>query len=348
MANNALGSNPPNAVIDITTHTSDWLWAVFVIMLVSDLIFVGWSFSRPLGNRVFHQLPIIILTIATLAYFCMASDLGSTPISTEFARNIPNTMGFANGAGNPTRAIWYVRWIMYAINVPILLLMLLLLSGLPLSEIVTTMFMGLLWAVTFLVGALVFSTYKWGFFVFGCAALLYTVANLFGSGRASARLGTAGAAGRADNGAGTTSRAGTAAGTTSRAGTGTGAAAGSSFFRGAAAISFIWLLYPIAWGVSEGGNVVTPTGEMIFYGSRCLISLPLRFILTIFPVLDIVFFPVFCFLHASTVTRADVTYGLNSGNATIGEKHGGGHGGNGIGNSAAANNGVNTAGNTAV
>ena len=29
---------------------------------------------------------------------------------------------------------------------------------------------------------------------------------------------------------------------------------------------FIWLLYPIAWGVSEGGNVIAPDSEAVFYG----------------------------------------------------------------------------------
>jgi len=29
---------------------------------------------------------------------------------------------------------------------------------------------------------------------------------------------------------------------------------------------FIWCLYPIAWGVCEGGNVITPDSEAVFYG----------------------------------------------------------------------------------
>jgi bacteriorhodopsin len=30
--------------------------------------------------------------------------------------------------------------------------------------------------------------------------------------------------------------------------------------------AFIWLLYPICWGPSEGLNAITVTSEMIFYG----------------------------------------------------------------------------------
>lgn len=29
---------------------------------------------------------------------------------------------------------------------------------------------------------------------------------------------------------------------------------------------FIWLLYPIAWGISEGGNLIAPDSEAVFYG----------------------------------------------------------------------------------
>jgi bacteriorhodopsin len=36
----------------------------------------------------------------------------------------------------------------------------------------------------------------------------------------------------------------------------------------------IWFLYPIAWGVSDGGNVISPLGEMIFYGSTSTLAYP--------------------------------------------------------------------------
>ncbi|KAJ5195479.1 uncharacterized protein N7498_008917 [Penicillium cinerascens] len=38
-------------------------------------------------------------------------------------------------------------------------------------------------------------------------------------------------------------------------------------------IWFLWMLYPVCWGVSEGGNVIAPDSEFIFYGilDCCLI-----------------------------------------------------------------------------
>ena len=67
----------------------------------------------------------------------------------------------------------YVRYIQWFITFPLLLLSVLLATGLSLSDIMTTLFMGIFMVVCGLVGALVSSTYKWGFYVFGCAALFY-------------------------------------------------------------------------------------------------------------------------------------------------------------------------------
>ena len=44
MAGSSLDQNPPNADRHITPGGSDWAWAVFAMMVLSDLIMVGWSF----------------------------------------------------------------------------------------------------------------------------------------------------------------------------------------------------------------------------------------------------------------------------------------------------------------
>jgi bacteriorhodopsin len=53
--------------------------------------------------------------------------------------------------------------------------MLLLTTGLPLSDLFFSLFMILVTVVTGLVGALTSSSYKWGFFVFGLITLFYVV-----------------------------------------------------------------------------------------------------------------------------------------------------------------------------
>lgn len=89
--------------------------------------------------------------------------------------------------------------------------------------------------LTLLIGALVASSYKWGYFVFSLLALFAIAYNLLWSGRRYAsRLGHS-----------TISRTYTAL---------------ASWLVG------LWFLYPISWGLSEGGNVIGVVGEMVFYG----------------------------------------------------------------------------------
>lgn len=55
------------ANIDITTAASDWLWAVFAVMLVSAIGLFGLSFTRPMGERAFHELAAAICFTASIA-----------------------------------------------------------------------------------------------------------------------------------------------------------------------------------------------------------------------------------------------------------------------------------------
>ncbi|EPQ55272.1 family A G protein-coupled receptor-like protein [Gloeophyllum trabeum ATCC 11539] len=253
--NRALDINPPNANIHLSRAGSDWLWAVFAVMLLSDLIFIAWSFTRPRGTRVFHQLPIIILTTASIAYFSMASDLGATPILVEWQRH-----------GGGTRQIWYVRYIQWFITAPLLLLELLLATGLSLSEIFTAIFMVEVTVICGLLGALVHSTYKWGYYVFGVSALLYVWWEFLGHGGRSTFA----------------------------------APVRSTYMAGSGWFSFLLLLYPVCWGLSEGGNVITVTSEMIFYG-----------------ILDLFAGPFFLFFHLWRLRAVDyAAFGLSSGKPT--------------------------------
>ena len=36
----------------------------------------------------------------------------------------------------------------------------------------------------------------------------------------------------------------------------------------------LWFLYPIAWGLSEGGNVIAPDSEAVFYGILDILAKP--------------------------------------------------------------------------
>ncbi|KIP09605.1 hypothetical protein PHLGIDRAFT_22832 [Phlebiopsis gigantea 11061_1 CR5-6] len=255
MGNHALQLNPPTADFHLSTNGSDWLWAAFSIIALSLLCMVVLDFLRPRGTRLFHQLAIIILSTMSISYFSMASDLGSTPISVEFR-------------GEGTRQIYYVRYIQWFITFPLLLLELLLTTGLSLSDIMTTLFMGVVMVICGLVGALVHSDYKWGYYVFGVCSLFYVWYVLLWHAP----------------------RAAFAAGESLR----------TSYMISSGFLSFVLITYPIAWACAEGGNVISVTSEMIWYG-----------------ILDIFAGPVFLFVFLWELRGVDyAAFGLHSGKYT--------------------------------
>ena len=74
---------------------------------------------RPTGARAFHNVSIVVLMTASVAYFCMASDLGAVPIAVEFVRQ--KSVLYTGDAATVYRSIWYVRYVDWAITTPALL-----------------------------------------------------------------------------------------------------------------------------------------------------------------------------------------------------------------------------------
>lgn len=135
-----------------------------------------------------------------------------------------------------------------------LLLSLVLSTGMPLSQIFGLIFFGashpavrvsktlpsslcdapladIVMIITGLLGALTPTRYKWGFFTFGCVAMLWVFYVLMFTARKSA------------------------------------AVLGSDYVKAytlsATVLAVLWFVYPIIWGVADGGNVITPTSEMV-------------------------------------------------------------------------------------
>ena len=50
---------------------------------------------------------------------------------------------------------------------------------------------------------------------------------------------------------------------------------GKSYTMLAGFLVLAWMAFPIAWGLSEGSNRLSVTGEMIFYGILDLIAVPI-------------------------------------------------------------------------
>jgi bacteriorhodopsin len=240
MGNDALQVNADvfrQADLGITARGSDWYFAVCAVMTVSFLIVVGTSFTKPSTHRIFHYISAGILLTAAIAYFSMGSGLGQVPVQVEFVR--PNNRHVRNAG---TREIFWVRYVDWFITTPLLLMDLLLTAGLPWPTIMIAILADEAMVVCGLVGALVPTTYKWGYFTFATVAFLYVVwAILIEGRRHAAALG--GFIKRTFNVCGVMT-------------------------------IFLWFLYPIAWGLSEGGNVIHPDGEAVFYGVLDLLAKP--------------------------------------------------------------------------
>ncbi|KAL8714145.1 MAG: hypothetical protein Q9220_001873 [cf. Caloplaca sp. 1 TL-2023] len=208
-------------------------------MTVSTFVIIGLSFSKPRQHRLFHYITAAITMVAAIAYFTMGADLGQTPIPVEYVRSNSKVSGTAD---NQNREIFYVRYIDWTITTPLLLMDLLLTAGMPWPTILYTILLDEIMIVTGLVGALVQSSYKWGYFVFGMAAFLWV--------------------------------AWTATFTARKHAASLGADISKTYTICGVWTIFLWFLYPIAWGLSEGGNVIAPDSEAVFYGILDIMAKP--------------------------------------------------------------------------
>jgi len=227
--------NGRTADIAITSHGSDFYFAICAAMTVSGFCFVGLALRKERRDRLFHYITAAVVFVAAIAYFTMGSNLGFTPIRVEYVRSDPVVAGYY-------RSIFYVRYIDWFITTPLLLMDLLLTAGMPWPTILWVILIDWIMIVTGLVGALVASVYKWGYFAFGCAALGYVVYQLVWEARIHARA--------------------------------YGRDVEKAFMMTGSLTTLLWILYPVAWGVAEGGNIIAPDSEAVFYGVLDFLAKP--------------------------------------------------------------------------
>ena len=106
--NDAIKLNPAagRPDITITTHGSDWLWAVTAVDFAAILAFLVLLYLKPRTDRIFHYITVLIVVVSGFCYFTIASDIGSTAVEPEWPR------GHAPGL-TPVRER-QIFWIRYA------------------------------------------------------------------------------------------------------------------------------------------------------------------------------------------------------------------------------------------
>lgn len=114
--------------------------------------------------------------------------------------------------------------------------------GMPWPYILSTVIIDEVMVITGLVGALVVSSYKWGYFVFAMFALFYVAWNIVWVGMKHSKA--------------------------------LGAKTHMAYRVTGGWLIFLWFLYPIAWGLCEGGNVISPDSEAVFYGVLDFLAKP--------------------------------------------------------------------------
>ncbi|KAI1376189.1 family A G protein-coupled receptor-like protein [Hypoxylon crocopeplum] len=148
------------------------------------------------------------------------------------------------------RQIFWAEYVNWVVSFPVVTIALGLLSGVSWATIMYNVALSWTWVISYLVSAFTTSNYKWGFYAFGTVSwVLLAFSTLVGGTTAARRVEIV---------------------------------RDHTLLSGW--VNFLWLLYPIAWGLSDGGNRIGVTPAYIFFG-----------------VLDVLLIPVssFCFLFLS-------------------------------------------------
>lgn len=147
-----------------------------------------------------------------------------------------------------TRQIFFAKYVYWVVSFPAATIALGLLSGVSWATIIYNVTLAWIWVLSYLFSAYTASNYKWGFFALGTMAYFALAFSTLAQGHSGAtRLGY------------TRDHSGLAGWT-----------------------NFLWFLYPIAFGVSDGGNVIGVTQGFIFFGILDLLMIPVLAIAFIF------------------------------------------------------------------
>jgi bacteriorhodopsin len=139
-----------------------------------------------------------------------------------------------------TRQIFFAKYINWVVNFPIAIISLGVLSGVSWTTIIYNIFLSWTWIISYLVGAYTTTNYKWGFFAFGTIAWIALAISTLTTGLSSAA--------RVD--------------------------IRRDYITLAGWLNLLWLLYPIAWGLSDGGNKIGVTPSFIFFGVLDVLLIP--------------------------------------------------------------------------
>lgn len=230
--NDAVRINAPDGVdLALTSHGSNWLWAAFSLFSLAIVVyFIASIFLKSPSRRFFLKLSTLQLLFIAVSYFTMASNLGSTGVQAEFNHVTTDTQETTPGV----RQVFYARYIGWFLAFPAVTFGFSALFRVSWAATMTTILSQTVIVISLLIGAVISTSYKWGYYVFGLAGYVLfafqVIVEFFPAASVS----------------------------------------GSWYKIGAYVILsvalLLQLLYFVAWALAEGGNVIEVDSEAVFYG----------------------------------------------------------------------------------
>ncbi|KAK5943718.1 hypothetical protein PMZ80_004726 [Knufia obscura] len=212
-----------------------------VKLAINVSVFYGLAFRVPASKRVFHILTAFITTFAFLSYFAMATGDGIN--YNKIVETVSHKHGLPDTQEITYRQVYWARYVDWSITTPLLLLDLCLLAGLSGANILVAIVADIIMILTGL-----FAAYgnndgqKWGWYLWACIAYLVIVYQVVYNGRIAAA-----------NKDGKT----------------------KAFFASLAGFTFVlWTIYPIIWGIADGGRLIGIDGEIVGYAVLDVLAKP--------------------------------------------------------------------------
>lgn len=163
------------------------LWVVFVVMVVSSVIFAAVSWKVPVSRRVFHVITTLITIVTAISYFSMASGQATayhcTTVTDHHGHRIPNTHH------EVCRQVFWGRYVGWSLTGPLLLLDLSLLAGIDGAHTLMASVASLIMVLSELFASFgrEHTGQKWGWFAIECIAYLFVIWHVVGHGARAVR-----------------------------------------------------------------------------------------------------------------------------------------------------------------
>ncbi|KAM0701127.1 hypothetical protein Q7P35_011488 [Cladosporium inversicolor] len=208
-----------------------WYWAVTAIFTICGVGFMCPLYtSRNTQVKRLCCMTAICCYVASMCYFLMARRSGWVAIEVEFVREGQTAIA----QGQPTRQIFWIRYVSWLVMTPILMTELFLLVSSSIETILLDAFLSIVVMLTGLAGACDPGSSKWVWYAYGSIACTGIGFQIFFTGYklASAK----------------------------------GRELRVQYLRCSLLMTILWVGYGIVWPLGEGANLVSPDVEAVLYG----------------------------------------------------------------------------------